>query len=162
MITKIEFENLKFKKNFTRDEIKSLSSQIRINQISANYFVFNSNGKIFEVTLDYDDSGNLILGYKGKIYFVEISKSLTGNNINSNQTVPKENYVKSPMPGLISKIKVSIGDSVKKGDGLLTIEAMKMENEIKSPVSGIVEDIKIREGSVVEKNAILVILKSQH
>lgn len=65
------------------------------------------------------------------------------------------------MPGLIAKIKVKEGDTVKKGDGLLTIEAMKMENEIRSPISGIVEAVKVTEGTVVEKNVVLVVLKSK-
>ncbi len=64
------------------------------------------------------------------------------------------------MPGLISKIKVVIGQKVKKGDALLSIEAMKMENDIKSPIDCIIESINVNEGIVVEKNQALVVLST--
>ena len=51
----------------------------------------------------------------------------------------KVNDVKAPMPGLVLKNLVAVGDSVVKGDGLLVLEAMKMENIIKSPCDGIIK-----------------------
>lgn len=64
--------------------------------------------------------------------------------------------IKAPMPGLILDIKVKPGDSVKKGDVVLILEAMKMENSIKASGDGIVKVIKVALKDSVEKNQVLI------
>ena len=64
--------------------------------------------------------------------------------------------LKAPMPGLILKINISVGDEVKKGDPLLILEAMKMENVIKAPCDGVVKSVLVKEKDSVEKNQILL------
>lgn len=64
--------------------------------------------------------------------------------------------IKAPMPGLILDIKVKVGDSIKKGDPLLVLEAMKMENIIKSASDGEVKSISVNKGESVEKNQVLI------
>lgn len=66
--------------------------------------------------------------------------------------------VKSPMPGNILKINVSVGQKVAEGDALLILEAMKMENEVAAPKSGTVAQIIVSKGAVVETGAPLVVL----
>lgn len=68
----------------------------------------------------------------------------------------KVNNIKAPMPGLIINLKVAEGDTVKAGDQLLILEAMKMENILKSPGDGVVKKIKVKKGDSVEKNQILI------
>lgn len=68
--------------------------------------------------------------------------------------------INAPMPGLVKKIEISENQDVKKGEGLIILEAMKMENEIKSPVDGVVRHIKIKEQSSVEKGQELLIIES--
>lgn len=68
----------------------------------------------------------------------------------------KVNNIKAPMPGLIINLKVTEGDTVKTGDQLLILEAMKMENILKSPGDGVVKKIKVKKGDSVEKNQILI------
>ena len=65
----------------------------------------------------------------------------------------------SPMPGLIKSIDVKKGQSVKAGEQIVIIEAMKMENILKSEKDCIVEDIFIDEGSSVSTDEILVTFK---
>lgn len=57
--------------------------------------------------------------------------------------------VKAPMPGTVLSLKVSPGQSVKRGDVLLILEAMKMENEISAPTDGVVAAIRVQAGSTV-------------
>lgn len=64
--------------------------------------------------------------------------------------------VKAPMPGLVVRLDVVVGQSVTKGQGILILEAMKMENEIKAPVNGTITNIMVSEKQSVEKNAILL------
>lgn len=68
----------------------------------------------------------------------------------------KVNNIKAPMPGLIIDMKVKAGDSVKPGDPLLILEAMKMENMLKSPGEGVVKTVKVKKGDAVEKNQVLI------
>lgn len=58
--------------------------------------------------------------------------------------------VKSPMPGTILDIKVSPGDKVKRGQVLITLEAMKMENELMAERDGIIEYIHVSKGQSVQ------------
>ncbi|KAL6264081.1 hypothetical protein P5V15_004160 [Pogonomyrmex californicus] len=62
----------------------------------------------------------------------------------------------SPMPGLVDKIFVNKGDTVKKGDSLLVIIAMKMEHIIKASIDGTVEDVLCSIGDNVAKNKLLI------
>ena len=66
--------------------------------------------------------------------------------------------VKSPMPGNILKINVTVGQNVNEGDTLLVLEAMKMENEIAAPKAGTVAQIIVSKGAVVETGAPLVVI----
>jgi biotin carboxyl carrier protein len=68
----------------------------------------------------------------------------------------KVNNIKAPMPGLIIDLKVKEGDTVKAGDPLLILEAMKMENMLKSPGDGIVKTVKVKKGDAVEKSQVLI------
>lgn len=67
--------------------------------------------------------------------------------------------ITSPMPGIILKLNVKESETVKKGDVLLVLEAMKMENEIKSPKDGIIKKISVTEKSSVEKSQVLIELE---
>ncbi len=62
----------------------------------------------------------------------------------------------APMPGNINAVKVTGGQSVKKGDVLIILEAMKMENEIVAPKDGKVGQIFVQKGATVETGAPLV------
>ena len=66
--------------------------------------------------------------------------------------------VKSPMPGNILKINITVGQKVNEGDTLLVLEAMKMENEIAAPKAGTVAQIIVSKGAVVETGAPLVVI----
>ena len=63
--------------------------------------------------------------------------------------------IKAPMPGNILDVKVTAGQSVKKGDVLVILEAMKMENEIQAPCDGKVTSVNVRKGDTVETQALL-------
>ena len=64
--------------------------------------------------------------------------------------------VVAPMPGLIVRINVAVGDIVQAGQGVVVMEAMKMENELRAPAAGTVKSIAATIGKAVEKGAILV------
>jgi len=68
------------------------------------------------------------------------------------------NTVTAPMPGTILDIKVKPGDSVKNGQVLMILEAMKMENEIMAPADGTVASVNFNVGASVNSGDVLVTL----
>lgn len=64
--------------------------------------------------------------------------------------------VKALMPGRVVRVLVGKGDAVRKGAGLLILEAMKMENEIQAPADGTVDELFVTPGQTVEAGADLV------
>lgn len=115
------------------------------------------NGKTYEVQVEETDS-------------VEIAPQPIQNNSTTaaapaQQEKPVETKptasaagqsVTSPMPGNILDVKISQGDSVKMGQILIILEAMKMENEITSPCDGIVSSVLVRKGDAVDAGAVMV------
>ena len=66
--------------------------------------------------------------------------------------------VNAPMPGTIRDVVVSVGATVKKGDNLLVLEAMKMENEILSPADGTIKQVLVGKGASVNSGDVLVVI----
>ena len=66
--------------------------------------------------------------------------------------------VTAPMPGTILKVNVTVGQTVKAGDVLCVLEAMKMENEIMAPCAGTVKQVLTSKSSNVDTGAVLVVI----
>ena len=66
--------------------------------------------------------------------------------------------VKAMLPGVVAKIIAKEGETVKKGDTIMILEAMKMENEIKSPKDGKIKQIVVKEGDRVEVGDVLAVI----
>jgi acetyl/propionyl-CoA carboxylase alpha subunit len=64
----------------------------------------------------------------------------------------------APMPGLIVRVNVKVGDTVEAGEGVVVMEAMKMENELRATAAGVVKSVEVAAGTAVEKGALLVAL----
>ena len=68
--------------------------------------------------------------------------------------------VRPPMPGHVVSVLVGPGESVRKGQPLLILEAMKMQNEVPAPVPGVVEAVRVREGDSVTLQDVLAVIRS--
>lgn len=66
--------------------------------------------------------------------------------------------VKAPMPGTVVNVVVTTGQSVKAGDDLVFIEAMKMETPVKAPQDATVATIEVSKGEAVDSGKVLVTL----
>lgn len=66
--------------------------------------------------------------------------------------------VPSPMPGTILSVNISVGQTVKSGEVLLVLEAMKMENDIVAPCDGTVKQLLVSKGSTVNTDDVLVVM----
>jgi biotin carboxyl carrier protein len=67
--------------------------------------------------------------------------------------------VAAEMPGKVVKISVPVGESVREGQGVVVLEAMKMENEIAAPIAGRIKEIAVAEGQTVEAGAVLFVVE---
>jgi pyruvate carboxylase subunit B len=101
----------------------------------------------------------------GEIFSVRIV-SVGGSKVEVSgitpQKIPRGEFaggIKSNIQGMVLKVLVSRGASVKKGDTLLVLEAMKMENPIHSPVDGRVTEIFVDTGDVVQNGDVLLVVQ---
>ena len=119
------------------------------------------NGKSYTAILEGIDRKNkeVSLSIDGHSYKMSVREPIDqllsnmGMDIKSHS---KAESVKAPMPGMVLKVLVDVGQAVKKGDGLVILEAMKMENVLKAGADGTVKSIKVNERTAVEKGAVLI------
>ncbi len=74
-------------------------------------------------------------------------------------TVAGGTKVVAPMPGTIVNVNVAVGDTVKEGQVVMILEAMKMENDIVAVCDGKVASIKVNKGDAVESNDLLLTIQ---
>jgi biotin carboxyl carrier protein len=65
----------------------------------------------------------------------------------------------APMPGKILAVRIEPGQSVKKGETLVILEAMKMEHEVVAPHDGVVREVLVEVGQQVDTGAVLVVIE---
>jgi biotin carboxyl carrier protein len=130
-------------------------------KITDGYFhiLYQQTGYRAEVVKMDTTSKTVTLKINGRTYTIELKDKfdLLLEKLGMTATAgSKINSIKAPMPGLIIDLKIKTGDTVKPGDQLLILEAMKMENIIKSPGEGTVKNVKVKKGESVEKGQVLV------
>ena len=67
--------------------------------------------------------------------------------------------VKTPLPGVILQVKCNVGDTVKRGQTLIILEAMKMENNIDAERGGVVKSIHVQKGATVMEGDLLIVIE---
>lgn len=105
----------------------------------------------------------------GKVYEVEleaVTESAGSVKADAATAAPAESApvaggaatVVAPIAGKVLDVKVKVGDTVKKGQVVAVIEAMKLENEVPSTASGKVVEIKVAKGASVNNKDVLIVL----
>lgn len=107
-------------------------------------FVHHREGTVHEITVG------------GSTLAVEIIDPLSLKRKRRDDEIAGGGVVKALMPGRVVRVLVNKGETVRKGSGLLILEAMKMENEIIAPVDGIIDEIFVEPGQTVDGGADLI------
>ncbi len=118
------------------------------------------NGTSYEVVVEEVDAGGSVsVPVVGTPTTHTVPKTTsTAPAVKKTPEVSGSITVTSPMPGTILDVKVSAGQSVKKGDTVCVLEAMKMENDVPAPADGVVSSVNVQKGATVGANDILITL----
>lgn len=143
-------------------------------------YKYKINGNVYKVTVGDIEENIAHVEVNGTHYKVEMEKALAPKHtvikpvVRQASTTPAapttqvvkpaavstgKSGVKSPLPGIILDIKVNVGDTVKKGQTVVILEAMKMENNINADKDGKIAAINVSKGDSVLEGADLVIIE---
>jgi len=146
-----------------RARIDGQAVQFDFQHVRGSLYSLIIDGKVFSAHLESDGGVEEIA--QGPNLFraeVEDERAAILKQLARSETGAAGTFaLKAPMPGLVVRLPVRIGDAVTKGQSLVVIEAMKMENDIKSPADGVVAAIHVNERQAVEKNAKLITLTTK-
>lgn len=156
-----------------KDEIEFLNQNIvSVNKkeydydykfLNPNVVMLRMNDKNFIVTVSDNDEEEFYDVNLGSQMYKIVAKSeldLLVDKMSSGKNEGREKKeIYSPMPGIITKLNVSEGQKVNKGEVLLVLEAMKMENEISAPRDGVVTEILVSTGASVSTGDVLMAIK---
>lgn len=115
-------------------------------------------GRSFEVSAaKFGDSLSISVDGKESIASIRDPRKWRRNHRASSLSEQHQNIV-APMPGRVVRVLVAAGDTVKPGQGIAVVEAMKMQNEVRSPKTGIVERVLVKEGQPVNAGETVAVI----
>ncbi len=142
-------------------EIDGECFEVNLQHISTNVvYSMLIEGRSHEVYATLEDGAWRIL-LDGERYEVSVEdertkrlKSLEGPD----KMLVGDVQIKAPMPGLVVKVLVEVGQQIESNQPLCILEAMKMENELRAPRAGVVKEIRVAPREAVELQQVLIIL----
>lgn len=134
-------------------------------------FKYTINGNVYKVVINRIEDTTADVEVNGTPYKVEMNKPTKKHVITINRPVqavapivnrPQPSIsisaLHSPLPGIVLDLFCKVGDTVKKGQKILVLEAMKMENIINADRDGVIKEVKVSKGDSVLEGVDLVII----
>ena len=138
----------------------------------------NINGKTFKVEVLNVEGADAQVSVNGQTYSAKVegldsvapkprsikrvgtstAAAIDTNIVSTPNPVAQKGAINSPLPGTILSIGVTVGQSVKRGDKLLVLEAMKMENDVLSDRDGTISQILVNQGASVQEGQTLIVI----
>ena len=131
-------------------------------------FKFTIRGNEYEVHINSFEDNIAEVDVNGSIYQVELAEEIKTTKtpklvrsqpaptvVTKPQPIAGLSKVEAPLPGTIFKLKVKEGDTVKKGQVIIILEAMKMENNILAEIDGVISKLNVVEGASVLQGDLL-------
>ena len=141
-------------------------------------YIYTIDGNKYEVAINEVNDTTAKVTVNGAEYTVEWEKPVEGKPVVKVQPVAAKpattaatpaaapaaapvngHAIKTPLPGVIIDVKVNVGDTVKKGDTVVVLEAMKMENNINADRDGKVTAVQVAKGDTVADGAVLIVIE---
>lgn len=151
--------------------------EVEVTPLGAGRYRVAVDGSEFELAAEPLDGGRWRLTDEGGVTIAEISAALDRTFVRLGSldfVLTREQgggarrreratggSLESPMPGVVTRVMVAAGDTVKKGQPLLALEAMKMEHVIRAPGPGRVARVLAKPGEMVNGGVALVELEGQ-
>lgn len=128
---------------------------VEIGDINDNIADVTVNGEAFKVEMEPEpvEEKKKVVVKPAEAKANQDSDTAAAANVNT------ENAIKAPLPGVITEIKVSVGDTVSSGDTVVVLEAMKMANNIEAEKSGKVTAVCVKQGESVMEDTPLVVIE---
>lgn len=140
-------------------KVQGVDYDVEIEEVEGNVAKVSVNGIPFEVELKQAIHATP----RAHTVHVEAPKPVTKTSEPTAKIAPKPTTqagagrpVNSPLPGTITELKVNVGDTVKSGDVVVVLEAMKMQNNIEAEADGTVTSILVNKGDTVMEGAALI------
>ncbi len=128
---------------------------VDINEVEGQEIKLDVNGTSYVVTVDQE-----IKQQKKAVArpAAQAAPATSGAAQKGKAPAAAGNKVTTPLPGTILDVFVNVGDTVKSGQTVVLLEAMKMENNIEADCDGTVKEVKVRKGDSVLEGDILVVI----
>ena len=120
-------------------------------------YTITVNGTAYDVVVEEADASGVVMAPVAPVQAAPVAAPAAPKAA-AKPAAAGATSVTAPMPGTILDVKVSVGQSVKKGDVICVLEAMKMENDIPAPADGVIASINVQKGASVAANDILASL----
>lgn len=129
--------------------------EVAIGDIVENKVVVSVNGEDYNVEMEAEPEPEKKVVVKP----VAQQPAADDDNASAAGAANTENALRAPLPGVITEIKVAVGDTVKAGDTVIVLEAMKMANNLEAEKDGTVTAICVKQGENVMEDAPLVVIE---
>lgn len=143
-------------------KVQGVDYDVEIINVEGNIAKVNVNGIPFEIEMKQPINPATTMPHKPKVS-APVAHQEPASNATARQAEPKNKAavgtgmkVTAPLPGTITEIKVSEGDTIKSGDTVIVLEAMKMQNNIEAECTGTVTSIIVSKGDTVMEGDVLL------
>jgi biotin carboxyl carrier protein len=150
--------------NGREGQLRVDDSQFEYRGVARDYSMAQSGPGIYSVLMNGRSYQATMLSpgviqVEGRLYSVDVFDPRELRARSSTGSQEGRQNIAAQMPGKVVRVLVAKGDAVKKGQGLIVVEAMKMQNELKSPKAGVVAEVKAADGATVAAGEILVVIE---
>lgn len=146
-------------REFPVDPVLLAKEGVTLEHVRGNRYVLHRDGKTHSIVIEDAGRGTIRLTTAHRTVETSVldhrDQLLAQLGIGGADET-KDREVRSPMPGLVLKLNISVGDRITKGQALVVLEAMKMENDIKAGSDGTITAISVADGDAVQKDQVLL------
>lgn len=137
-------------------KINGTDYEVQIGNVEDNIATVTVNGEEYKVEMEKEaepEKKKVVVNPSAAKQSESTESTPSAKNVNT------ANAIKAPLPGVVTEIKVAVGDELKEGDTVVVLEAMKMANNLDAEKSGKVTAILVKVGDSVMEDTPLVVIE---